>query len=203
VDCSHRPGRPCHVKTSTVLFHRMGDMGKLPTSAWLHAWKGGHLTQILATILAQEADPRKRADLLVEKFARVYRVGQKLATMFVSALSTPALAPGLTPWFPEVDGNGLMVIDTNVVRVVDTLRESTALKTYEARACWLRAQAAQVDLRQFGPNLPAFSPRLVQQALYSFCSKSNRVARNDACAHLEQACATCITELCPFGTTRR
>ena len=39
------------------------------------------------------------------------RVGRKLATMFVSALSTPALAPGLTPWFPDIDGNELVVVD--------------------------------------------------------------------------------------------
>ena len=39
VDCGTCPGARCHVKDATVTFDRMGDMGKLPTSAWLRLWK--------------------------------------------------------------------------------------------------------------------------------------------------------------------
>ena len=154
---------------------------------------------LLDDVCREEPSRTKRAVLLVARFAAAHRVGRKLATMFVSALSTPALAPGLTPWFPKVDGNGLVVVDTNVARAVDALRAPGAAKTYDARERWVREQAAKLDLRAFGPELPAYSPRLVQEALYAFCSKSNRVARGDACAERGAPCATCAPTLCPFA----
>ncbi|MBK8716790.1 MAG: hypothetical protein IPN32_18865 [Deltaproteobacteria bacterium] len=199
VDCGTCPGTACHVKDATVVFNRMGDMGKLPTSAWLRLWKAGGVREVLAEVCRDEASPTRRAALLVERFARVHRVGRKLATMFVSALSTPALAPGLTPWFPDIDGNDLVVVDTNVARAVDALREPGAAKTYDARERWVREQAAQLDLREFRPDLPSYSPRLVQQALYAFCSKSNRVARGDACSTRGTACPGCAPMICPFA----
>lgn len=199
VDCSYRPGAPCHVKDATVLLNRMGDMGKLPSSAWLHAWKGGRPKRLLQQIISDESDPQRRAALLVDHFAKVYRVGVKLATMFVSALSTPALAPGLTPWFPAVDGNGLVVVDTNVAQAVDRLRGPGGGLTYEARADWLRKQALQLDLRGFRAEVPSYSPRLLQQALYSFCSKSNRQANKNDCPKDGAVCSECVTEVCPFA----
>ncbi len=198
VDCGRRPGTCCHVKDATVVFNRMGDMGKLPTSAWLRIWKDGGVGELLTNVCREESSPSKRAALLVERFALVHRVGRKLATMVVSALSTPALAPGLTPWFPDVDGNELVVIDTNVARAVDTLRVLGAPRTYDARERWLREQAAHLDLREFRADLPSYSPRFVQEALYAFCSKSNRVARNDACASRLAPCRGCAPLLCPF-----
>jgi len=199
VDCSYLPGAPCHVKDATVLLNRMGDMGKLPTSAWLHAWKGGLLKRLLKQVIADESEPQARAALLVGHFAKVYRVGVKLATMFVSALSTPALAPGLTPWFPAVDGNALVVVDTNVARAVDRLRKGEGLTTYEARANWIREQARKLDLREFASGAGSYSPRLVQQALYSFCSKSNREAQGHGCPAGGPGCRQCVPVLCPFG----
>ena len=198
IDCGTCPGESCHVKDATRVFNRMGDMGKLPTSAWLRLWRGDGVKALLDAVSLAEPSPTKRAALLVERFAAVHRVGRKLATMFVSALSTPALAPGLTPWFPEVDGNELVVIDTNVARAVDVLRAPGAAKTYDARERWVREQAAKLDLRALRPNLPAYSPRLVQEALYAFCSKSNRVARRDVCAGRAPPCAACAPALCPF-----
>ena len=199
VDCGTCPGAACHVKDATVVFNRMGDMGKLPTSAWLQLWRAGGVREALASVCREEDSPTKRAALLVERFARVHRVGRKLATMFVSALSTPALAPGLTPWFPEIDGNDLVVVDTNVARAVDALREPDAPRTYDARERWVREQAAQLDLREFRPDLPSYSPRLIQQALYAFCSRSNRVAQGRACAGDTAPCPTCAPALCPFA----
>lgn len=198
VDCETCPGATCHVKDATVVFNRMGDMGKLPTSAWLRLWSSGGVRELLADVYRDEASPTKRAALLVERFARVHRVGRKLATLFVSALSTPALAPGLAPWFPEVDGNDLVVVDTNVARAVDALREPGAPRTYDARARWVREQASHVDLREFRPDLPSYSPRLVQQALYAFCSKSNRVAHGDSCGERTSPCGACAPAVCPF-----
>ena len=107
----------------------------------------------------------------------------------------------LTPWFPNVDGNELVVVDTNVARAVNGLRAPRpgARTTYDAHAQWVRAQAARIDLRVFKPDLPAYSPRLVQEALYTFCSKSNRIARGDACAGRTIPCARCAPALCPFA----
>lgn len=198
VDCGACPGAACHVKDATRVFNRMGDMGKLPTSAWLRLWQGDGMQALLKRVCREEPSSTKRAELLVGRFAAVHRIGRKLATMFVSALSTPALAPGLTPWFPAIDGNELVVIDTNVARAVDALRAPGAAKTYDARERWVREQAAKLDLRVLGPNLPAYSPRIVQEALYAFRSKSNRVARGDACAEHGAPCATCAPTLCPF-----
>jgi hypothetical protein len=137
----------------------------------------------------------------VKRFAQIHRVGRKLATMFVSALSTPALAPGLTPWFPEIDGNDLVVVDTNVARAVDALRKPGAPKTYQAREEWIREQAALIDLRAFNPALPRHSPRVVQEALYAFCSRSNRLARGDRCAARATPCRGCAPRICPFAMT--
>jgi len=200
IDCRRRPGSPCHVKDATAAFHRMGDMGKLPTSAWLRLWKDGGVGRILSEVCREEASPTRRAVLVVERFARVHRVGRKLATMFVSALSTPALAPGLTPWSPAIDGNELVVVDANVARAVDALRDPETPKTYFARDRWVREQAARLDLREFRPDLPRYSPRLVQEALYAFCSKSNRVAHGDGCAQRSCMCKGCAPTLCPFAT---
>ncbi len=199
VDCVSCRGVPCHVKDATLVFNRMGDMGKLPTSAWLLLWKDGGVRKVLADVCRRETSPASRAVLLVERFASVHRVGRKLATMFVSALSTPTLAPGLTPWFPAVDGNALVVVDTNVARAVDALREPGAPRTYDAREQWVRGQAESIDLRKVRPDLPRFSPRLVQQALYAFCSRSNRAATGDSCAGRSTPCAGCVPVLCPFA----
>lgn len=198
IDCGTCPGVVCHVKDATRVFNRMGDMGKLPTSAWLRLWRSGGVRTPLNEVCRAERSPTKRATLLVERFAAVHRVGRKLANMFVSALSTPALAPGHTPWFPEVDGNELVVVDTNVARAVDALRTPGAPKNYDARSNWIREQAADIDLRTFGPELPAYSPRLVQEAFYAFCSKSNREARADPCATGGAPCAKCVASSCPF-----
>jgi hypothetical protein len=203
VDCGMFAGAPCHVKHATVVFNRMGDMGKLPTSAWLQLFKGGGINSILAQVCGEASSPTERATLLVGRFAQIHRVGRKIATMFVSALSTPALAPGYTPWFPDIDGNDLVVVDTNVARAVDVLREPGAARTYDARERWVRDQAKQMDLRQVRPDLPSYSPRLVQEALYAFCSTSNRVARGDNCAALAAPCSECAPELCPFVSRQR
>lgn len=197
VDCSRHTGAACHVKDATLLLRRMGDSGKLPTSAWLHFWQS-RSAGLLEEVCKGESDPQRRADLLVTQFSRVHRVGRKLASMFVSALSTPALAPGLAPWFPRVDGLGLVVVDTHVARAVDALRPHEKRTTYEARVSWLREQSKAVDLQQFRPELPNRAPRLVQQALYAFGSKSNRLRRGDECALRSTPCSACVVALCPF-----
>jgi hypothetical protein len=124
IDCGTCPGESCHVKDATRVFNRMGDMGKLPTSAWLRLWQGGGCRRCSKRSAARSRRPRGAPRSSWSASRAVHRVGRKLATMFVSALSTPALAPGLTPWFPEIDGNELVVVDTNVARAVRSSRGS-------------------------------------------------------------------------------
>lgn len=202
VDCSERPGAPCHVKDAAKSLNRMADLGKLPTSAWLRIWREGGLQRLLREVVAVESDPKARAELLVVSLSRVRRVGRKLATMFVSALSVPSLAPGLTPWYPEIDGNELVVIDTNVVRGLKVLAGAKAPTGYQSAVRWFREAAESIDLRRFSPEVPSYSPRLVQQALYAFCSRSNRVARQDACLKRRRPCTGCVQELCPLPASR-
>lgn len=191
--CDRRPRSACHVKDSTMAIRRMGDMGMIPTSAWLHLRDdGGGLGAQLQRIARGVADPGERAAAMVAYLAGFRRVGTKLATMFVSALATPALAPGYTPWAPVLDGNTLVVVDANVIRVVDALAPRIS-KTMPARARWLRTMARRIDLRRFRADWPRTSPRLVQQAVYWFRSRSNRVARGDACA-----ANSCHLRTCPF-----
>jgi hypothetical protein len=202
IDCHRFPGRPCHVKTATATFNRMGDMGKLPTSAWLQIWKDGGPTLVLRRALKAETNPRAAARAVVREFANIHRVGVKLASLFVSVLSTPSLAPGVAPWFPELDGHELVVVDTNVARAVDLLQgDQGSARTYDARQAWIREQAARIDLSLYHREVPRYSPRLVQQALYSYASRSNRNMRRDPCA--DAPCSRCVASLCPFHPARR
>jgi hypothetical protein len=98
-----------------------------------------------------------------------------------------------------VDGHSLVVVDTHVARAVDALRPNGAPATYEARAQWLKRQAAKIDLKAFRRTVPSYAPRLIQQALYAFGSKSNRLERGDECARREAPCRGCAPRLCPFG----
>jgi hypothetical protein len=198
VDCERHPGLECGVKASARAFNRMADMGKLPASAYLAIWDKGGLRGLVDEVLGEDASPTRRAEVLVSRLQQARRVGRKLSTMFVSALSTPALAPGISPWYPQVDGNDLVVVDTNVARAVDALRGGHGPATYDTREAWVRGQATHLDLRGYRRELPAYSPRLVQQALYSFASRSNRVAQGDPCEVSPRACRGCVPRVCPF-----
>lgn len=195
IDCGKHPGIRCSVKCATRTFGRMGDLGKLPASAFEIGWSKGGLRTLLHRTIRAEPSPARRAQLLVAELERVHRVGRKLATMYVSALSTPALAPSVSPWFPQVDGNALVVVDTNVARAVDLLR-AEGPRTYGARESWVQRAALEIDLRRYHRGVPSYSPRLIQQALYRFCSKSNRISSRDACpnAEIQRRCGL----LCPF-----
>jgi hypothetical protein len=193
--CDRHPRTPCHVKTASVAIGRMHDMGKIPTSAFLHlsdGWLGSLLRQ------ADEAfkHPTRRAEFLVQRLQAVHRIGRKLASMYVSALSVDELAPGFAPWAPEVDGRDTIVVDTNVSRVIDSLQPDIA-DTYKARSEWVRSAARRIDLRRLRSDLPNYSARFVQQALYVFRSESNRRERGDPCA--VRPCGTCPSVACPFG----
>ena len=252
--CNHRPRTPCHVKDASLAIGRMGDLGKMATSAWLHlqtlptavtpigdfvvaatlptraadlaptgngyaamlrkvlpspgrnpALPQAGFAALFAAICRRYAAPAQRAAEMVAAVATFYHVGEKLASMFVAALSTPALAPGLTPWFPALDGNSLLVIDTNVARVLDVLRPS-GTNTYAARSAWLRKHAATIDLSTVRSDWPAHSPRLMQQASYWYRSRSNREVAGLGCTHAAPDAALphfCVLRICPFVNSSR
>jgi len=197
--CEYRPRTACHVKDATLAIGRMGDMGMLPTSALLHIGPLG-LQRWVDDACAATPSPVERAAQLVARLSMIRRIGRKLATMYVSALSVPELSPGFAPWYPDIDGSRLVVVDANVARVVAHLRHGFGAKTYDHTATWLSGVADQIDLRSFGREWPARSPRLVQQALYVFGSRSNRVTRHDVCA--KQRCGRCPSSACPFAGVR-
>jgi hypothetical protein len=203
IDCGRHPGVACEVKAASRAFNRMGDFGKLPTSAYEVGWAKGGLRELLHRTMRAEASPQKRAHLLVTELQHVHRVGRKLATMFVSSLATPALAPKASPWFPAVDGNALVIVDTNVARAVDVLRAGKGLATYDAREDWICRAAGEFDLRRYDSRVPGFSPRILQQALYTFCSKSNRRELGDSCSRRMRPCSGCARHLCPFASEPR
>lgn len=198
VDCQLLPGAPCHVKQATAIFKRMGDMGKLSSSALLLFWREAPTTPAFDQYLRQDSTPALRAEALVGALSKVHRMGEKLATMFVSALSTPTLFGDYSPWYPQVDGNELVVVDTNVAKAVKLLNSDGA-HTYRADVAWIRARARNIDMHSFRTDLPSYSPRLLQQALYRFCSKSNRIAAKDPCAIEAGDCRRCVPTLCPFS----
>lgn len=196
-----RPRTACHVKDATRAIGRMGDFGKLPTSAWLKFGSGGGLRAVFQEVCRIEVSPARRAAVLVERLTGVHRVGRKLATMFVGAISTPELAPGLTPWAPAVLGSGLVVVDANLRAAVDRLHPGMSPRTYSAYEAFVQDAAARLDLRTYRAELPSWSPRLIQQALYCYRSRSNRAARGDPCAELGE-CEGCVPTVCPFGPRR-
>jgi hypothetical protein len=192
--CGTRPRTPCHVKHATEAIGRMGDLGKTPTSAWLHLGAHGLQRWFLEVCLLVE-DPHARARRLVERVATLYRIGVKLASMFVTALSVPELGYRAA-WAPEVNGSRIVVVDANVGRAIGMWRTDHGPSTYAALEHWLVSAAARVDLSRLRAGLPRHSPRFVQQAVYVFRSRSNRAALGDACA--TKPCASCPSRVCPF-----
>lgn len=192
--CRSHPKLPCHVKDATTAIKRMGDMGKLPASAWLVLGEAG-LPGALLDACDRESEPRRRAAYLVARLASIHRIGRKLASLYVSALSTPELY-GLGPWHPLVDGSRLVVVDANVAAAVAMWRGPRALRTYDATTEWMTriSDVLSSRRRQFSR---ANSPRFVQQAIYTFRSRSNRQAAGDRCA--SQPCDSCPSRVCPFA----
>lgn len=67
-----------------------------------------------------------------------------------------------------MDGSNLVIIDTDVSRVVELLRESRIAATHATRPGWIREHARALDRQEFDADLAVFSPRLVKKALNAF-----------------------------------
>lgn len=203
--CGKNPGVECRLKTHTVLLKRYGHFGKVPTSAALMLRDSGSrdLAHLYRRILREEPDPHQRALALQDTISSAWRVSEKIAAMFLSAVSNPDLTLGVAPWSEGIDWRYFIVVDSNV----DLFLSETGYPgpwTYRARREFIAALARRVDPSVTKSELHAYNPRVVQQAIYLFMSQSNRRGAAEDCAHqAPTSCAVCpraLRSLCAFGS---
>jgi hypothetical protein len=203
--CAANPRVGCHLKRHTVLLKRYGHFGKVPTSLALILREAGvaDLGALRAEIFRRETSPLGRARALEVALSHAWRVNQKIASMYLSAVTNPDLCRAPAPWRDGVDWTYFVVVDSNV----DLFLESIGYRggrSYDHRREFIRALARRIDLAALHRRLRTFNPRLVQQALYLFMSGTNRTASPIDCGHLGRAaCAKCPTSLarrCPRRT---
>ena len=200
--CSENPALKCHLKEHTVLLKRYGHFGKVPTAAalLLHEQGGGSFKLLKKQIWKSSNCPSWRATRLIETLSASWRVSDKIAAMFLSAITNRDLSGKLACWADGVDSSQFIVIDSNVDLFLKAIGYEGAL-TYRARKEFLQAISAQIDLSELDPSLQSYNPRIVQQALYMFMSVSNRREASQDCGDSsKRVCESCGTELsliCP------
>jgi len=203
--CDQRPDLPCHLKRHTVLLKRYGHFGKVPTSAALMVRESGasDLADLYDQVRRSPMTPAERARALEATLCGAWRVSQKIAAMFLSAVSNPDLSPGIAPWAEGVDWTYFAVVDSNV----DLFLAATGYQgrgTYDARREFMRQLALSIDLSAERPGLHAFNPRLVQQAIYLFMSVTNRRHLSHDCSHAGVSnCAQCPRPLSHLCASRK
>lgn len=195
--CGQRPTSTCHLKLHTELLKRYGHFGKMPTSAalMLRAQGVADLSSLRARIWEQTADPHARALALEGAISRAWRISEKIAAMYLSALTNRDLSGELAPWADGVDTNHFVVVDSNVDLFLKAI-DYRGPMTYRARRAFIQSLAARIHLDELHPGVRRYNPRLVQQALYMFMSESNRRANAADCCHdVPASCGRCPREL--------
>ncbi|MEO6323556.1 MAG: hypothetical protein ABIQ65_02910 [Thermoanaerobaculia bacterium] len=190
--CSARPSLECHLKDHTVVLKRYGHFGKMPTSLALAISEEAvaDLPALLRRIVATNSTRMARAVALEGALCAAWRINQKLASMFLSAVTNPDLSPGFRPpWGQGLDWTYFVVVDSNVDGFLAAIGYAGP-GSYDARRIFLRGLAARIDLSSLKRGLRAFNPRLVQQAMYLFMSATNRRALPNDCGHLGPATCT-------------
>jgi hypothetical protein len=201
--CSAHPALPCHLKDHTVVMKRYGHFGKFPTSAAL-LLREAHVRDLRALrerVLSAHADPGHRAEALEQALSRIWRVGQKIASMFLSAVTNPDLGPA--PWREGVDWAHFVVIDSNVDLFLSAIGYAGS-GTYDARRRFVVEVARRIDLQRCGHAGQPYNPRLVQQAMYLFMSAANRRALEGDCMR-KGVCGQCPLPLrtrCPVRSVK-
>lgn len=197
--CSVAPEIACHLKRHTVLLKRYGHFGKMPTSAALAVGeRGGGLGRLRRDVLQSTPDPLERAQALGARLSEIWRVSDKLSSMFLSLVCAPRMGLSSPPWQEGVDWTWFVVVDRNVDLFLSSIGYSGS-GTYDARRTFVRELAARVDLSSIDAEWPAFHPRLVQQAMYLFMSTSNRRDASGDCLHLAKCsrCPQALSSRCP------
>ena len=192
--CNYAPQMSCYLKRHTQLLRRYGHFGKMPTSAALTVLDhGGSMRELRRRVFDAVVDPRARAIALECALSEVWRVGNKLANMYLSLVAAPNMGLRRPPWGEGLDWTWFVVVDRNVDLFLASIGYSNG-GTYEARSAFVRALAEHINLRDLDANLPSVHPRLVQQAMYLFMSSSNRAKAPDDCSVLgADACSVCPT----------
>lgn len=197
--CGARPERPCHMKRHSQLLKRYGHFGKVHSSLALAIEERGGDLEALRREALRRADPLEAARWLEEALSTAWRISSKIACMFLSLLTAPDLSRVAPPWGGgSIDWRHFVVIDSNVDLALRSLGYAGSMSSYEARRSFLRALAERVDLSRLDGSLSPNNPRLIQQALYLFMSKSNRRECPRDCLHLSPlGCEGCsLTERC-------
>ena len=201
--CQASPMTVCHLKRHTVTLRRYGHFGKMPTSIALALREQGaeSLPALREHIFRSVDAPHARALVLEAALSRAWRVSQKIASMFLSAISNPDIAlDGQAPWQDGIDWSHFVVIDTNVDLFLSAVGYRGTM-TYDARRSFIAALARPIDLSTLRPGLQPYNPRIVQQALYLFMSTANRKPLARDCAHRgASACTVCpsrMRSICP------
>lgn len=200
--CGANPKVLCHMKHHTVLLRRYGHFGKVPTSAALMLREAGvgTLGGLRRKVMTSNQDPVERAHLLEEHLSRAWRVSNKIAAMFLSALCVPDLNGEEPVWGGGIDWGYFVVVDSNVDMFLKAIAYRGAW-SYEARRAFIRSISERIDLAVLRRGLARSNPRLVQQAMYIFMSTTNRRANPRDCMHLGPAtcrrCPTLVARLCP------
>lgn len=205
--CAQRPRTSCHLKRHTVTLKRYGHFGKMPTSTALMLREAGAdgLNALRRQVLERHADETERAVALEVALSKAWRINNKIACMFLSAITNPDLGGRFACWREGIDWTHFVVVDSNVDAFLGSIGYRGPM-TYEARRVFVQRLARAIDLREFDRKLHAYNPRVVQQALYLFMSGANRRSLADDCSHVgATACATCPTALarrCPLRTAQ-
>ncbi len=199
--CTQNPTVGCHLKRHTVLLKRYGHFGKVPTSLALvlREANAAGVADLRRAVFRRERDPLLRAQAMEAALSRAWRVNQKIASMFLSAVSNPDLG-GTASWARGMDWTYFVVVDSNVDLFLASIGYRGG-RSYDARRNFLRALAAKIDLQTHRPGIRSYNPRIVQQAAYLFMSTANRRAADADCTHIgPRRCATCpplLAERCP------
>lgn len=182
--CGQRPKTACHLKRHTELLKRYGHFGKVPTSAalTLRDHDVADLSSLREQIWALSLDPHARAVALEQALSRSWRISEKIAAMYLSAVTNRDLSGDLAPWADGVDTDHFVVIDSNVDLFLKAIDYHGPM-TYRARRAFVQALAVRVHLDDLHPGVRRYNPRIVQQALYMFMSESNRRESAADCSH--------------------
>lgn len=115
-------------------------------------------------------------------------MSEKIAAMYLSAVTNRDLSGQLAPWADGVDSDHFVLIDGNVALFLKAVDYDGPM-AYRAHRAFVQALAARVHLDEMYPSVRRYTRRIVQQALYMFMSKSNRRSSVADCSH--QAPASC------------
>jgi hypothetical protein len=200
--CTKNPAIACHLKRHTVLLKRYGDFGKAPTSAalLLREAGAGSFNDIKAQVFARELDPLERSKQMIEIVSKAWRVSEKIASMFLSAITNPDLPGSVSSWSTGLDWTYFVVVDSNVDLFLKSVGFSAGLD-YSAKRTFIHSLAASINLRRLRRDLHPYNPRVIQQAIYMFMSASNRrLSAKDCSRNGVAVCRRCpreLSERCP------